>query len=180
MRFFIVFILISFNLAAQESSKYHYSDFVEAYYDKASEKPIYIYDRVNGNIIDTISIIKNENAYYKIAISDSEFGWFKLKNIQRLPEERQDYGHENRWVKSKNFIIHVDNYDENHQIYLYDLPSKKSNRIHKLEDFQITSVVEISDLWAKVKFKVGKKAIEGWLDFKDQCAYPWTTCPKYD
>nr|WP_321223445.1 hypothetical protein [uncultured Psychroserpens sp.] len=180
MRFFtVIFILFSIASAAQESDKYHYLDFVEAFYDNESKKPLYIYDTINGHIIDTLTN-NNKNTYYKIAILDSEYGWFKLKNIQRLPEDRKDFGYENHWVKSKDFLIFVSNYDENYKVYLYDLPSKKSNRIHKLDDYQLTSIIETSDLWAKVRFKVGKKTLEGWLQFRDQCAYPWTNCIKYN
>lgn len=180
MRVLIIIVLFSFCGFAQNQNQLHYLDVVEAYYNKESVKPLYIYDAVDGNIIDTLFNIESKNAYYKISIIESQYGWFKIKNLQRLPESYKNYDYENHWVKSSNFLIHVDNYDEKRVVYLYDLPSKKSNRIHKLDDFQITNVIEISDRWAKVKFKVGKKTIEGWLDFKDQCAYPWTTCPKYD
>ncbi|WP_040281828.1 hypothetical protein [Psychroserpens damuponensis] len=180
MRRFIFIFFISYNLAAQENTKHHYLDFVEAYHHKESKVPLYVYDQINGNIVDTLQPIENALDYYKIAIISSEYGWFKIKNIQKLPNTLKDYGYENHWVTSKNFIIHVDNYDENHQVYLYDLPSKKANKIHKVNNYQITSVIEISDLWAKVQFQVGKKTIEGWLYFKDQCAYPWTVCLKYE
>lgn len=153
---------------------------VETFYNKESKQPLFVYDNVDGKIIDTLSNVEGENAYYKIAIIDSQYGWFKIKNIQRLPALYENYGYENQWVRASNFMVHVANYDENTRVYLYDLPSMKANRIHKLDNFQKVNVVEISDRWAKVYLGIGKKRIEGWLDFKDQCAYPWTTCPKYE
>ncbi|WP_047546257.1 hypothetical protein [Psychroserpens sp. Hel_I_66] len=178
MKFVLLFFLLSLNLTAQDENKIHYRDLVEAYYDNDSKRPLNIYDSINGQVVNTFNVLEGKTNYYKIAILESEYGWFKIKNIQRLPSDAKDYGYENFWVQSKDFIIHIDNYDEDHRVYLYDLPTKKSNRIHKLDNFQITSVIETSDLWAKVKCKIGNKKIEGWLDFKDQCAYPWTTCIK--
>lgn len=180
MRVFVLFLFISCNLFAQDNTKFHYGNLVEAYYAKESTKPLYIYDSVNGKIVDTLKNIENTNAWYKIAILDSEYGWFKIKNIQRLPESHIDFGYENHWVRTTDFLTTVDNYDDNHIVYLYDQPSKKSNRIHKLDHFQIVSVIETNALWSNVTFMVGKKRVNGWLHFKDQCAYPWTTCPKYE
>jgi hypothetical protein len=134
---------------------------VEAYHDKESKNTLYIYDSLNGNIIDTLDTIDSKNAYYKIALLKSEYGWFKLKNSQRLPYDRKSFDFENYWVKSKDFIIYVVNYDNNHQIYLCNSPSKKANRIHKLNNFKITSIPETSAFWTKVSFKVGTKTVEG-------------------
>ena len=180
MRLSIILLLIGCLGFSQNQEQIHYRDLVETYYNKESTKPLYVYDAVNGNVIDTLNNIEAKNAYYKIAVVDSEYGWFKIKNIQRLPESYKNYGYEDHWVRASNFLIHVDNYNEDSRVYLYDLPSKKSNRIHKLDNYQKAHIIEISDRWAKVTFRVGKKEIEGWLDYKDQCAYPWTTCPKYD
>jgi hypothetical protein len=179
MRIFVLFLLISCNLIAQDKTKSHHDGLVEAYYDKESTNPLYIYDSVNGKVIDTLKNIEDEYAWYKIVILESEYGWFKIKNIQRLPNSHLDFGYENHWVKITDFLVTIDNYDDNHIVYLYDQPSTKSNRIHKLDNYQIVNVIETSDLWANVTFMVGKKRVNGWLSYKDQCAYPWTTCPKY-
>lgn len=175
----IVFLLLfSLNLWAQDSSRFQYRDVVEAYYDNQNTMPLHIYDSVNGKIVDTLVPINTENTWYKIAIIESDYGWFKIKNISKLPNDPKNYGYDNHWVKASGFLITVDNYDENHRVYLYDEPFKTANKIHKVDNFQLVNVIETSDLWAKVNFMVGKKNIMGWLPFKDQCAYPWTTCPK--
>lgn len=180
MKVVLLFLLFGINLFAQENDKFHYLEFVESYYKKDFKQPIYIYDDVNGKIVDTLYNNEAKSSWYKIAIIESEYGWFKIKNIQRLPNMYKNYGYENYWVKTSGFLISVDIHSENHRVYLYDEPTKKSNRIHKIDSFQKVNIIETNDLWAKVNFVVGKKTVTGWLSFKDQCAYPWTTCLKYD
>ncbi|WP_299336553.1 hypothetical protein [uncultured Psychroserpens sp.] len=178
MKVVFVFLISCFSLLAQDQVQFHYTNLVESYYDKTNAKPIFIYNAKNGKIVDTLSNVEDKNSWYKIAILDSEYGWFKIKNIQRLPSSFKDFDYEDHWVKTQGFLIAVDNYDVNHHVYLYDEPTKYSNKIHKVDNFQLVAVAETTDLWAKVSFMVGKEKVEGWLSFEDQCAYPWTTCPK--
>lgn len=173
-------LLCSANLFAQDSNKLHYLDFVESYYDRETKKPLYIYDNINGKIVDTLVSTESKNSWYKIAILESDYGWFKIKNIQRIPDVYKNYGYENYWVKASNFLITINSYNENRRVYLYDEPTKASNKIHKTDSFQLVNIIETSELWAKVSFVVGKKTVTGWLNYQDQCAYPWTTCPKYE
>ncbi|WP_323788943.1 SH3 domain-containing protein [Psychroserpens sp.] len=167
-------------MSAQDKTEIHYKDLVESYYDKRSKTPLFIYDSFNGKIIDTLYNVEDKKSWYKIAITDSEYGWFKIKNIQRLPNAYINYGYENRWVKTTNFLITVDDFDESHNIYLYDQPTIESNKIHKVDSNQTAKIIETSGLWVKIRFKVDKKFVEGWLSFKNQCAHPWTTCPETD
>ena len=177
----IVFLLFfSLNLFAQEGHKIHYSNLVEAYYDKETKQPLYIYDTINGNIVDTLQNIEAENSWYKIAIIDNKYGWFKIKNVQRLPNAYKNYGYENLWVKTSNFLISVYVFEENHIVYLYDGPTNESNKIHKIEGIQPVHVLETNDLWAMVSFMIGEKTVKGWLNYKDQCACSWTTCPRHE
>lgn len=173
-------MVFSLSLSAQKKGdKLHYENHVEAYYNKDSNLPIYIYESINGKIIDTLSNIDNKYSWYKIAILSSEYGWFKIKNIQRLPDDYKNFGYENHWVKTTGFLISVDKFGPSHRVYLYDAPSMASNRIHTIDDFHAVNVIETNDLWALVNLKAGKKIVSGWLNFKNQCAFPWTTCPKY-
>ncbi|WP_298896339.1 hypothetical protein [uncultured Psychroserpens sp.] len=156
------------------------NSYVECYYDKEVKRPILVYDSINGKIVDSLYNIDDKYAWYKLTILESEYGWFKIKKISRLPSSHIDYNYENYWVKNIGFLINADNYSDKHHVYLYDLPSVTSNKIHRLDNFQKVNVIEVDDLWAKVKFTVGKKQIEGWLGYNDQCGLPWTTCPKSD
>lgn len=182
MRLIIIFFLFfSISINAQEKGDVLiYDNFVESYYNKKNEQPILVYNKINGRVVDTLYNIDDKYAWYKLAISDSDSGWLKIKNIQRLPSEYKNYGYENHWVKSSDFLINVDVYNPNKPVYLFELPSIKSNRIHKIDEHQSVNVTEIDGLWAKVKFTIDNKIIEGWLSFKNQCGLPWTSCPKYD
>ena len=180
MKFVILLLLSSLSLFAQEKDKMIFLDFVESYYNKESKKPILIYDKINGQVVDSLYNLDDKYAWYKLAILDSESGWLKIKNIQRLPSSYKNYDYEGLWVKSNDFLINVEIYNEGQVVYLYELPTKDSNRIHKLDSHQIVNVQEIDGLWAKVNFVIDKKKVEGWLSFKNQCGLPWTTCPKYE
>lgn len=172
MKTIFVFLLCSLSAFSQS--------YVECYYSKEANNPILIFDQINGKVVDTLYNVDDKSSWYTLAIAESEYGWFKIRDLRRLPSSSKTYSYENYWVKNINFLVNVDNYDETHHVYLYDLPSTNANKIHKLDDFQKVSVTEVSGNWSKVKFKVGKKEIEGWLSYRDQCGYPWTTCPKYD
>ncbi|WP_460218911.1 SH3 domain-containing protein [Psychroserpens sp. MEBiC05023] len=180
MKAILFLFLSSLSLFAQDKTKFHYLEVVESYYDNTTDRPIYIYDSTDGNIVDTLYNVDDKYAWYKIAISESDYGWFKIKNIQRLPSSYKDFDYEDYWVRTSGFLININSYDDSHYVYIYDLPSTEANKIHKLDRFQRVYVTEIDGKWSKVKFKVGNKVVEGWLGFKDQCAYPWTTCPKYE
>lgn len=180
MKVLLLLCLWSLNLFAQENDEIHYAILVEAYYDKETKKPLYIYDSINGSIVDTLINIEADNSWYKIAILNSEYGWFKIKNIQRVPNSYRNYGYENYWVKTSDFLITVASFDENHNIYLYEEPNIASNKIHKIDSAKSIHILETSDLWAMVSFVVGKKTVHGWLNYKYHCAYPWTTCTKPD
>lgn len=169
MKFHLLLLFCSLNLIAQESDKTHNTNFVEAFYDKETKLPLYIYESINGNIVDTLTNVKAKNSWYKIAIVDSEYGWFKIKNVHRGPNVFKNYGYKNYWVKTSNFFISVDVLDENHRVYLYDEATYGSNRIHKIDNSKPVHIIETSGLWAMVTLKVGKKTVKGWLSFKDQC-----------
>ena len=172
MKILLLLCLWSLNLFAQESDEIHFAQLVEAYYDQETKEPLYIYDSMNGTIVDTLTNTETENSWYKIAIIKSEYGWFKIKNIQRLPSSYKNYGYKNHWVKTSDFLISVAGFDVNQSIYLYEEPTIESNKIHKLESSKSVHILETSDLWAMVSFVVGKKTVHGWLSFKYQCAYP--------
>lgn len=182
MRSLLLILCFSPALFAQlqkQSSNINFDQHVEAYYDNTIDRPVYIYDQINGKIIDTLKNTNNKNSWYKIAIAESEYGWFKIKNIQRLPDQYKNFGYENHWVKASNFMISIDVFSPISNVYIYDQASEKSNRIHRIDSFQVAEITETNDLWALIHFKVGKKTVSGWLGFKHQCALPWTTCHNY-
>jgi len=172
LKFYLLLFLCSFALYAQKGEQSHYANLVEAYYDNQTKKPLYIYDSINGSVVDTLGAIEFDNSWYKISIIDSEYGWFQIKNIEKSTNESENLGYNNQWVKQDNFLISARSSFETKSIYLYDEPSNTSNKIHKVDDLQIMNIVETRDLWALVSFQVGKKNISGWLKFENQCVYP--------
>nr|WP_321234870.1 hypothetical protein [uncultured Psychroserpens sp.] len=177
MKIIVAFLLCSFNVFAQDTYDLSREVHVNCYYNNDVKTPILIYDNINGKVVDTLYNSEDKNAWYKLTILESDYGWFKIK---RLSTPTEQFNYENYWVKSQHFLVSVDSSSDNKNIYLYDLPSTKANKIHKLDDFQKVSVTEVDGNWSKVKFKVGKKEIEGWLGFEYQIANPWINTLKSD
>lgn len=165
--------------AQQKSEQIHNDNLIEAYYSKTVNRPIYIYKSINGPIVDTLRNVDSKYSWYKIAIIDSEYLWFKIKNIQRLPDQYKNFNYENHWVKASNFLVSICTNDPTRSIYLYDEPTESSNKIHKIDSFQVAEIIETSNLWALIRFTIGNKSVSGWLSFKNQYALPWTTCIEY-
>lgn len=170
MRSMVIWLCCCFICIAQE--KIHQDDVVECYFELASQQSIIIYESVNGKIVDSLLNSSIENNWYKLAVVESDYGWFKIRDIQKLPNHKINHVFDNYWVKSNNFQMRIKDYNLTKHVYIYDLPTKASNRIHKLDANQEVLLTEVSGLWAKINFTVGKKEIEGWLPFKDQHAKP--------
>jgi len=179
MKLIVLCVIFSLSGYAQNAkSSQFYSDYVECYYNTSITQPLYIYDSVNGRIIDSIYNSKNNHSWLKLAITESDFGWLKIKNLQRFPEAQEIRNYENYWVKNADILLTVDNDDQDHTVYLYEYASLASNKLHKVEDFQTFNLIEITDLWAKVYVMVENKQVRGWLPYSDQNANPCPTCPK--
>jgi hypothetical protein len=166
-------------LFGQEHQDVLQGAYTQCYYSKEAKSPILIYDAMNGTIVDTLHHI-DDNTWYKLTILESEYGWFKIKELRTWPTAETSNSYENYWIKNHNFLVSVDHSKDTKYVYLYDLPSKKANKIHKLDEFQKVSVTEVDGQWSKVRFKVGQKEIEGWMGLKYQIANPLITAIKSD
>ena len=62
-------------------------------------------------------------------------------------------------------------------VKFYKRPDLTSDIAYQSGKLLETELIEINGLWAKVSFLVNGNRIIGWLQRKDQCAYPWTSCP---
>ncbi len=175
MRFFFVIACCSFFCFAQ--NKEHDVNAVKCFYENKA-KPIFIFNKKNGSIVDTLQNAKEENTWYKLTITESDYGWFKINTIERIPNKNKEHHYKNFWVRNSDFNLYVKNEDEDHA-YIYDLPTTSSNRIHKLDNGQKVQVTEISELWAKIVLIIGEKKVAGWLPYKDQCAN-LKTCYDYE
>lgn len=179
-------ILISLNTSAQEfSKKLFYENFVECYYSKKESDPILIYNQPNGIKVGKLNSLTEKNCWYKLAISSSKKGWLKIENILILPRcrdkniENEFEKYKGYWILAKNLKINIAdlNVEPKYGVKFYKKPTLTSDLIYQSGIFLETDLIEINGLWAKVKFVVDGKKIAGWLQRKDQCAYPWTSCP---
>ncbi len=178
----LIIFLISLNLSAQ---KIFFHDFVECYYPAEENEPIQIYDSRKGNLIAELRPLSTPNSWYKFAISESKNGWLKIENIIILPNYDEYELNSNikkfkgSWILSKRMKINIPdlNVDTENGINFYQEPNLNSHVIFQSGKFLRTDLIEIKELWAKVSFMNKGVKIIGWLQRKDQCAYPWTSCP---
>ena len=146
---------------------------------------ISIYNEPNETKVGELNPLTEKYCWYKIAISDSKNGWLKIENVLALPgcgekEVINDFEkYKGSWISAKNLKINIADLDvePKYGVKFYEKPDLTSDLIYQSGKFLETELIEISGLWAKVAFVVNGKKIIGWLQRKDQCAYPWTSCP---
>lgn len=184
--YLIIILLISSKISAQEfNNKIFFENFVECYYSKNLNEPILIYKYPNGILIHELKPLINDSSWYKFAISESKSGWLKIENILILPEcnDRQFNNnfeqYKGNWILAKNLKINISDLDVESRslIKFFENPNLNSNIVYKSDKFLETELIEIIGLWAKVNFVINGVSMSGWLQRKDQCAYPWTSCP---
>ncbi len=177
-------ILTSINLSAQKSSEIFFGDFVECYYSNKETEPILIYENLNGKVIAELKPLTELNCWYKFSISESKDGWLKIENIIVLPSCRENELNKNielykgRWILASKMRINISDLDvePKNGVKFYKKPDLTSDLAHQSGKFLETELIEINGLWAKVSFEVNGIEVIGWLQRKDQCAYPWTSC----
>jgi len=163
MKVLLVCFLFSFGLCAQDDENVFNSLMVECYYKSETNSPIVIYDAVDGDVVDSLTI-SNTAKSYKLKIIEGDYGWFQIQSIVNDKSSSfQELHYESYWIKNKGLFLKVKNADENTGMYLYDKPTQEANRIHLLENAQEAEITEVSGLWAKVKFIIDNTPVEGWL-----------------
>ncbi len=181
----ILILLISLSSSAQKISDIFFSEFVECYYSNKETEPICVYEKPNGKIITELSPLTESHCWYKFAISDSKNGWLKIENLIVAPGCRENKLNENiklykdKWILANKMKINISDLDVKPEngVKFYKNANSKSDLVHRAGKFIETKLIEINGLWAKVSFLVDENRIIGWLERKDQCAYPWTSCP---
>ena len=181
----IITLLTSINLSAQKSSGIFFGGFVECYYSEKETEPIVIYENLNGKVIAELEPLKESNCWYKFSISESKNGWLKIENITILPSCRENELNKNielykgKWILAKKMKINISdlNVEPKSGVKFFKKPDLSSDLAYQSGEFLETELIEINGLWAKVSFVINGNKIIGWLQRKDQCAYPWTSCP---
>ena len=164
-------------------------EFVEGYYDPSTTDSLSIFDKIDGNKLISLPPLKEERSWYKIAISKSKKGWFKIEDImvyppsQRYPVNRDRTLYKNKWIQTKHLITDVDTYSVPWEkpvgIKFYATPKIDSQPIVVFLSVK-GSIIKTKKLWAKVAFNYNNEIIRAWIEPKMQCPYPWTSCPRSD
>ena len=185
--FQLFYILISANVVKEKSVDFKdvNNDFVECYYSKNTKEKLKIFDNFEGDVMKELPLLE-KNYWYKLAIKESKKGWFQIANISIIPsgEEGKVFSEKskfnNKWVNTN--LLNIDIADmkttPDNGVWFFKQPNLKSKIIYKSGKFLKTNLIAISGNWAKVKFSVDGNEYIGWLNKKDQCPYPWTSCPK--
>lgn len=181
----LVLIILPFFSDAQIKDKIFYDDFVECYFDNSSLDSLIIYDSIDGKQITSLKIKKGSERlkWYKIAIKETKNGWAKIESIMIVPGGSPLNGelkiYKNNWIKLENLKINIADMSlpDSLGIPFYSEANLNSEVITKSGKFLQLTLIETHEFWAKVSFtKNGIKYI-AWIERKNQCAYPWTSCP---
>lgn len=181
---FIIFIITSTTFSQKKEASIFYRDFVECFYEQETTELLSIYDKIDGKIVAQLSNSDEIFCWYKLTLLKSKNGWFEIENLMIVPdcsshEVNKDINkYKGCWIKKDNLRIEISEIaiEGSKGIKFYSEPSIQSNLVYRSPVYLKTELIEIKDLWAKVRFKLNNKVIEGWLHDDDQCAYPWTTC----
>jgi hypothetical protein len=186
-----IIILLLLNIPSylglsQVSKQVFYHDHVECYYSNESPDSLLVYDSINGELIKSLKIGKGRERqqWFKIAIQESNDGWAKIENIMVAPGWNDSINHnlgtlKNKWIKIENLKIHIADMSlpDSLGVPFYKEPDSNSELVCKSGKFLILSLIETKGLWAKVSFNHNGLEYVAWIERKNQCAYPWTTCP---
>ena len=145
----------------------------EVLIDYKYKKQIYLFDKPNGQIVDSIANdIENED-FLEVTITESDINYFKtIIKLSIAGTEKTG------WISKQNYIgVYARNYSDV-VLNLYTQPDKNSkieSTVNKwIPDFY--QVNDCQDNWVKVKLNYIKTIYTGWLEKKMQCANSYSTC----
>jgi hypothetical protein len=170
----------------QASAQFHTSEYVQCYFDNENGINLILFDSINGSPVDTLPRLSHDMCWYVLTLSENDRNWFKVEQISALPlcrEHPRDGSEDNYkglWVQSGNLFVDTPDMDlpADMGIKFYKEPDLNSKVVFKSGKFKKTRLIAVSGNWAKVQFRSAGKKRTGWLQKDDQCASPWTSCPK--
>ena len=179
-------MLLTISSFGQSYSKYYNTELVECYFDKRNNQNIYLYSEPDGNLLDSLINLENDFCWYRLSITESKNGWFKVNSINAMPDchENQvnkcDSCYTGMWVKGVNLKINIAdlNVEPVNGIKFFEQPDLESKVVYHSGNFLVTELIKVKGNWAKVRFIADEKIHLGWLQKADQCSFPWTSCPK--
>lgn len=168
MRKFIFILLFLFETNFSHSQTTNNCS-CEGLVDLNYKKSIPIYNNSFGQIKYNIKQdFKNED-YLTFVIDRDSANFFHLTFTYSMKGTTYS-----GWVKKANYLGTFSRaYSDT--LNLFSKPNLKSKIKSKIKDWtdSLLTITSCKDKWVYVKFK---NNIEGWLQDKDQCANPYTTC----
>ena len=146
----------------------------EGLVDWQKDMKVKLFDKPNGQIIDTLTHdIPGEN-FLTFTILDSETEFFKVK-IGRVIEGQQKTG----WIEKEEYLgTYARNYSDNDTLFLFTKPDLKSKPTDTISEYytELYTITDCEGKWAKVTMKTLNKEFKGWIEPEMQCSSPYTTC----
>lgn len=176
---FLVLVVLGFLSFQQEGHprRVFVSDFVECYYPNDLTTPLYIYDKIYGEIVDSL-FNGNEYQWYKLAIRHSAPDhWFCIEHLIQAPSHpvTEFIKYEGSWVHSTDLRINSHELFSDDLTSFYSQPCDSSKIAFSHQGFFTMNLIEVDNRWAKVQVEENI----GWLPIANQCGVPWTTCVGY-
>jgi hypothetical protein len=166
--YILIYIFLGINIFGQSRCN------CQAMVDWQYQGQVYIYDKVDGIIIDSISNDSLNEDFVVMSISDFQKGFFHVR-LQHTIKEISKCG----WIKANKYIgTYARNYEDDIILNLYVDPEKNS-KVETNVSRWIPELYEITDCkgnWLKVRLNYVDKSYSGWLEKEMQCANPYTTC----
>lgn len=175
-------ILGGFTFENRNVTTIPFNEFVEAYYPKNTSKPVLVYNRYGGDVVDTL-YEGTKYQWYVFALSESKPDfWFRIENVFFGPDDYQYDFHnlKGKWLCTDQLLINFSDKDDNmaaeEGVWVFADHNITSQVVYQTAAFRRTRLLSVWKNWAKVSIDVRGGEIEGWIEKPDQCSAPWTNC----
>ncbi len=166
--YILVLLILSFDIYGQNKCN------CDAMINWKFNKQVYVFDKPNGIVIDSIANDSINEDYLVINITETNENYFKVV-LQLSIADKKKIG----WIKKGNHIgTYARNYQDGTKLLLYSSPNKTS-KVENIVNQWIQDLYVIEDCdgdWVKVRLTYKNKTYTGWLEKEMQCANPYTTC----
>lgn len=140
------------------------------YIKDADDSGTNIRNSPKGEVILTLKEDKEE-AQYMLRITESQDGWFKVKNPIEGIEKDIEIPNNEAWIHASVIAVNTRNYGGQDLDLLDQYENGKVVDVIKEEAYGLR-VKELCGNWVKVDYK----GTIGWIEASWLCGIPWTTC----
>ncbi|PCH91370.1 MAG: hypothetical protein COB85_09180 [Bacteroidetes bacterium] len=133
-----------------------------------------VYNKPNGQLIDTVSHDIEGEDFLTFNLFDSEEDYFKVE-IRRAISGQAKSG----WIKKDDYLgTYASNYSDSDTLFLYSNPDKSSAPTDTITKYytELYQILDCKSNWVKVRMEKGNKEYQGWMEPGMQCPSPYTTC----